>query len=467
MKTSLTPTASVSNRSVIEPEVNRLQRDAENLTHRLEVEKRIGQALDETIKELSKKLTEKAKEVDAKINWKKEEQKEQKKVKILENNLEASKIKLSELKTQNKELRDQIESMRRNKRNTMLQANQLEDEIERAKFELSNHSSKASKFTKIDIDTRSRILGLKVSMDQERSTFSEKISQLESIIVADKRAQTEAMKSINYTEGRREVTETTKLVKMLAEKWRKEAKEKRRALDKYRANIKKMNSALETMSSQSGISQVSYLVNNIITSLDSIKDLETYIVKIHASISELEEELKTCLSQTKNLRESRTMSKAEKNAILSRKIKVLDDYTQTNSSKSQKLIRIRESFEIIRKVLLSILSGLNTIGLEAELTRFIDESLELNERNISGIMNLLDEKMTGFITSIKRLKNDPDADIAMLDLQKLQSKTVREVTTLEILDKDMNEVEDINYPLPYEEMRRRAAAEIASVSIRT
>ena len=119
----------MSNRNGIEPEVNRLQRDAENLTHRLEVEKRIGQALDETIKDLSKKLTEKAKEVDAKINWKKEEQKEQKKVKTLENNLGASKIKLSELKTQNKELRDQIESMRRNKRNTLLQANQLEDEI--------------------------------------------------------------------------------------------------------------------------------------------------------------------------------------------------------------------------------------------------------------------------------------------------------------------------------------------------
>jgi hypothetical protein len=467
MKTSLTPTASVSNRSMIEPEVSRLQRDAENLTHRLEVEKRIGQALDETIKELSKKLTEKAKEVDAKINWKKEEQKEQKKVKSLENNLEASKIKLSELKTQNKELRDQIESMRRNKRNTMLQANQLEDEIERAKFEVASHSTKASKFTKIDIDTRSRILGMKVSMDQERSTYSEKLSQLESIIVADKRAQSEAIKSISCSEGRREVTETTKLVKMLVEKWRKEAKEKRRALEKYRANIKKMNFALETMSSQSGISQISYLVNNIITSLDSIKDLETYIVKIHASISELEEELKTCLSQTKNLRESSTMSAAEKDGILSRKNRVLDEYTQSNSLKSKKLIKIRESFEIIKEVLLSILGKLKILGVEAELTKFIDETLELNERNISSIMNLLDEKMTRFITLVKRLKNDPDADIAMLDLERLQSKAVREVTTLEILDKDTNEVEDINYPLTYEEMRRRAAAEIASVSIRT
>lgn len=467
MKTSLTPTANVSFRNVVEPEVNRLQRDAENLTHRLEVEKRIGQALDETIKDLTKKLTDKGKEVDAKIHWKQEEQKEQKKVKSLENNLDSAKIKLSELKTQNKGFRDQIESMRRNKRNTLLQANQLEDEIDRAKIDVSSHSTKSSKFGRIDIDTRSRILGMKVNIDQERSTYTDKLSQLESVIIADKRAQSEAIKSISLSEGRREVTETAKLVRMLAEKWMKESKDKRRALDRYRANIKKMNSAIESMSSQSGISQISHLVNNIISSFDSIKDLETYIVKIHSSISELEEDLKTCISQTKTLRESSNLSATEKDAILSRKNKSLSDYSLNNNAKSNLLLNIRQSFGPIKDVLFLIIIDMKSIGLEAELTKCIDDSMELNERNIKSIMNLLDENMAKFIILVRKLKNDPDAGIAMLDLERLQSKAVRDAVSLDIADRDMNEAEDINYPLPYEEMRRRAAAEIASLSIRS
>lgn len=464
MRLSQTSLLGNSTYSLHEPEVTRIQRDSENITHRLEVERRIGFALDESIKELTKKLSEKQKQVESTINWKKLEQRDQHKLKLLENNLGVTKTKLSELKTHNKNLRDQIELMRRNKRSTLMHTHSLMTEIDRTSSTAALHATTTDRIMKLETRSRARMSSMKDLLEAERTTFTDKVSQLESILVADKKAQSDLIKNFSQNDIKLEVTDGVRLIRMLAEKWQSKAKETRKVLDNYKDTMKKGYKAVQSMSDQSGIEDIQDLTHAVISAFDRTKDLEAYIIKIHENIQTIEHELDSCTSRMKLLKNSKHYSNSERSSVLSIKSKSLQDSKSSLEDKLNKLTFFRTHLSSLKDSILSILNYLTSLGIQPSFTKFIDDETELNERNFKPLITTLEESLSSFLVILKKLKNDSRAQLAMIDLENISSKEIRETRLDTLIEPDIKEVEDEYNIISTQEMRRRAAAEMSSLS---
>jgi hypothetical protein len=450
--------------SLHEFEVARIQRESENVTHKLEVERRIGFALDDSIKELTKKLSEKQKQVESAINWKKLEHKDQHRLKLLENNLGVTKTKLSELRTQNNNLRDQIELMRRNKRSTLMHTHSLMTEIERTSSTAALHATTADRIMKLETRSRARMTSMQDLLEVERSTFTDKVSQLESILVADKKAQSDIIKNFSQNDMKLEVTDGVRLIRMLAEKWQAKAKETRKVLDKYKDTMKKRYNAVHSMSDQSGIEDMQELTKAVISSFDHTKDLEAYIIKTQENIQNIEQELDSCNSRMNLLKNSKRYSDSERSSVLSIKSKSLQDSKSSLERKLSKLNFFRTNLSSLKDSILSILNYLRSLGIQPSFTKFIDDEAELNERNFKPLITTLEESLSTFIVILKKMQNDSRAQLAMIDLDNISSKEIKETLLGTLSEPDIKEVEDEHHILTAQEMRRRAAAEISSLS---
>lgn len=113
-------TISTLNKSCIhEPDEERLQRDIDSFTKKLELEKRRLVVLDDQYSGLFAELRikrEKYKKTSNVKQKKPQNQRDIKRIKVLENQLEHSMIKYNEKLSENKNLRNQIDQLRREKK---------------------------------------------------------------------------------------------------------------------------------------------------------------------------------------------------------------------------------------------------------------------------------------------------------------------------------------------------------------
>lgn len=464
MRLSQTSLLGKSTYSLHEPEATRIQRDSETITHRLEVEKRIGFALDETIKELTKKLSAKQREVESTINWKKVEHKDQYKLKLLENNLGATKTKLSEIKSQNKNLRDQIELMRRNKRSTLMHTHSLLTEITKTSSTAALHASTAEKFKKREGHSRSRMMSMKDVIESDRNNFTDRLSHLESIIVADKKAHSDIIKNFSQPDIKHEVTDGVRLIRMLAEKWLSKSKDKKKTLEKYREHTQIMIKAVGLMSEHSGIQDITNLAISVINSFDHTKDLEGYMIKIHESIGELEHELLVCNSRMNLMKNHKDFSETERSKILTTKSTSLVNVKLTVSSKSNQLVNIRTQLSVLKEPLISVIKDMNSLDIKTSTSMFMEEDIELTERNFKPLINTLEETLTHFLISLKKMRNSSNPLLAMIDLDKIIAKDMKKTQIGSFLDTEMQTFEDDHHILSSKEMRRRAAVEYSNMA---
>jgi len=101
---------------LLESESDRLQREVDNFTHKLEQQRRRNASLDEQVKSMTVEVKQKKDELQAKLPSVKEEKKLELKIKTLENNLQKEMVKLNDIQAKNKDLREAINVLRREKR---------------------------------------------------------------------------------------------------------------------------------------------------------------------------------------------------------------------------------------------------------------------------------------------------------------------------------------------------------------
>jgi hypothetical protein len=129
-----TSTISTLNKSLIhEPDEERLQRDIDSFTKKLELEKRRLFVLEDQHNLLNSELKIKRKKFKEYSHLKHklpQNQKNIKRIKVLENQLEHSMIKYNEKLSENKNLRNQIDQLRREKKQLDLVYKTLQKEVE-------------------------------------------------------------------------------------------------------------------------------------------------------------------------------------------------------------------------------------------------------------------------------------------------------------------------------------------------
>ena len=101
---------------LLESESDRLQREVDNFTHKLEQQRRRNTSLDEQVHNLSHDVKAKKDDLQSKLPSVKEERRIEVKVKTLENNLQKEMVKLNDIQSKNRELQEKINVLRREKK---------------------------------------------------------------------------------------------------------------------------------------------------------------------------------------------------------------------------------------------------------------------------------------------------------------------------------------------------------------
>jgi hypothetical protein len=164
------------------------------------------------------------------------------------------------------------------------------------------------------------------------------------------------------------------------------------------------------------------------------------------------------------LKNSKRYSDSERSSVLSIKSKSLQDSKSSLERKLSKLNFFRTNLSSLKDSILSILNYLRSLGIQPSFTKFIDDEAELNERNFKPLITTLEESLSTFIVILKKMQNDSRAQLAMIDLDNISSKEIKETLLGTLSEPDIKEVEDEHHILTAQEMRRRAAAEISSLS---
>ena len=178
-------------RTVSNSTLNRLNDQVDMYTSKVEIERKNKEALQKAVRQMTKKILDKRRTIGG-VNAAKEKQGViHKQIRILENRLDKALVKFNEALAYNKELRRQIDNLRRERFMFDKIYKKLEEELREKKnqmatiIELSNQAYEARDGAQLEI------AAIQQSMAKDRAEFEEKMDNFNSIIQQRNRAEQE------------------------------------------------------------------------------------------------------------------------------------------------------------------------------------------------------------------------------------------------------------------------------------
>lgn len=164
--------------SIHEPEALRLQRDIENITQKLEYERREQLLLDDQIKVLEDEIREVKQKHNEFVSNKATESKLSNQYSVLERKLEIAYNQVSDVQAQNRAIREQIDSLRKERVNYKNMIDSLSTDIQAYSTQAQAKNQESRKGVNVDEKQKRQINLLRSKSANERSRFNEKVSQL-------------------------------------------------------------------------------------------------------------------------------------------------------------------------------------------------------------------------------------------------------------------------------------------------
>jgi chromosome segregation ATPase len=189
-----TKQAMASNSSAAAAQIAKLQDQADTYTRKIEMEKRRIEELDKQIESMEKNILEQRKKMGG-VNAAKENHTQiTKQIKILENRLEKALQKFNEALAHNKQLRETIDNLRRERVVFDQIYKKLERELAEKRAEMAEIIDAANDAYAARDQAQEEMARLKKRADQEQMNFEEEWKQLGALIEEDRKRKSDFMK---------------------------------------------------------------------------------------------------------------------------------------------------------------------------------------------------------------------------------------------------------------------------------
>uniref|UniRef100_A0A7S3MRA6 ODAD1 central coiled coil region domain-containing protein n=1 Tax=Fabrea salina TaxID=342563 RepID=A0A7S3MRA6_9CILI len=431
---------------IAEAEAQRLERDTENFTVKLEHERRTSNLLDKELEELKQKCEDKKQKI-RNLQTKNKELKADQKITMVETQLEAAEKRLSDFKTQNNNLREQIDSIRIQNKNSTKDNLKVSDEISRTRSQLSLTNEDVSKLKKSQELTQTNLHKTQKSLIETREMFSERISTLTSKILEDKLQGTKFVKGITvkYAEPIANASELLQLNKNAAENWMRKCKELQEKISSHRSFVEQLRKAMSTMQEQSSLSTYEEVVSSFIKSFEENLRLNNYICEVAEEISSIEEEIAKNTQQIKDFKNFKDESEDSKQQKLQSKRESLETVKQKRTAAIQKTASIKQAFECIQVNIKSISELLSNFKFNSEFFK-----KELNFESTEVYLNQIEELLEAFLQWNNSLENKPQVNMTK-ELPPLKHPRVKAPDVIYETHSD-----EESYPLSSKEIRDKA-----------
>ncbi|CAG9319428.1 unnamed protein product [Blepharisma stoltei] len=455
---------------VREPEIEILHKHIEEITEKLEKEKRESVYLDQQLEYFQDELSKTSCLNKTHFTSGPTEIQLKNKLQMLEKKLDLEITSLNDMRSQNRLIRHEVNVFRRDKRHYKRTLQSLDEGILNVSVVTQEKHEELT--TKVNLASRNlnNIEKLRSKSLNNRSMYSQKLSELSTHIFDEKEREQKVHKRIEKgilgnLNSPGDTIEITKLLKELTSKWKEKLQEKRKILDNYVKHIMNIEDAFEEIRNASGIADFDEIVIALIKSEQQLYEICTYINNMNAEIDRLEEVHSETIEAIKSYGISLEFGLEKLNSLYESSKKKLNDLVEDKNGKIRQTENFRLSLESLQPYFKQVLERCKTSLADLEIAEEIrlDETTTLTEQNIFILLGELEEYLGHLQIFISR-REDGAVDSSRLNRSSilLQDKShefkatsLRDLLELKDLHHDP-EIEDVRYPISVQKLKSRA-----------
>ena len=452
---------------LLESESDRLQREVDNFTHKLEQQRRRNASLDEQVKSMSTEVKTKKEELQAKLPSVKEEKKLELKIKTLENNLQKEMVKLNDIQAKNKDLREAINVLRREKKAYLEMFQSMEKELAEKAKEAEKCNREHVEGSKIEEKYKTKMLKLKAKAEEEIAALQNQFSVMQSVIEEDRKKQNAAVKEIANTlispcgqTGHEDAVDPHKVLEALYKKWVQACKERKAIVDQYHKNIRILSDAFNQIREATGIDDIDEIVTAFIKSEEQHYTLYSYVNSLNTELDALEDRYQYLSKHYEQLRNLLDQEKSSNIAVASELNNQIQELNLEHDSTLAAIENLKQEISSIQEPVEEMLKEFEecqfTLEFNKKLTK--DEGFVVNEQNVEQYLGELEEYLSSLLTHLAYEKGAKLPMISGLDdTDKNEEKKIPDILSTLLQSDNLFEEGDIEeLPLTLDEFQAKS-----------
>jgi chromosome segregation ATPase len=446
----------------------------ENLKQRIEEEKRKSEKLDQEILRYQNELLELRKNMGG-VNSEAEKQKKlNKEIKNLENRLDKAMQKYNQTISQNKQLRLEINKLRKDKNIYEATYKKLQEDLKNKRNEMQEAISSAETAYKNRENALKALEELKKKNESEQKEHEEKWNDLLSQIEQEKKRKEYIQKKEQEKLKDNSLTDIDPEDEIKIKNLAKLSEAEKNSNNESVKLVKDYEEALEKIKAQTGVETLQDLVNAFIGYEEKNTALLNFVNELTSEIEELEKQIEETKSEIAKYKQMGALTDTSKKRMLQKMEEKLASMELKNSINEH---RQKESMKTIASIKEQLKNFITALDPESEVLKEMDDEA-LTEANMMNYLSEVEIKANQIIQSYALIqaqklqveglmKEDPGLyrsnigalnNVNALGYQP-QSNNVPITIALPELqddDEDQGDNEDMNFPLSSEELRKKA-----------
>eukprot|EP00227_Mantoniella_beaufortii_P009215 CAMPEP_0197589222 /NCGR_PEP_ID=MMETSP1326-20131121/10235_1 /TAXON_ID=1155430 /ORGANISM="Genus nov. species nov., Strain RCC2288" /LENGTH=518 /DNA_ID=CAMNT_0043154135 /DNA_START=127 /DNA_END=1683 /DNA_ORIENTATION=- len=374
-------------------QIAKLQDQADMFTRKIELEKRRVAELDKQIAVMQAKIMEQRKKMGGVNAARENNQQIQKQIKILENRLDKALVKYNEALAHNKQLRQTIDNLRRER----LVFDQIYKKLEKELQEKKKEMGKIIEISNKAYEARDRAVNemakLKAQADKEQQAFEAEWRELGKLIEHDRKMK-EFMKNRRKDQeaegklGEMSMEEETKLRKKVIKGNWNIAKDKA-AQQVSMEKVQSYGEAFAKIQQATGITDIDELVTTFINAEDENFRLFNYVNELNQEIEKLEEQITDIKSEIEKYKGQGVNTDNQRKKIL----KDLEDRLAKTEAKAE---MYEQKYQAAMKTVNALKDGIwkiyNKIGCNTAANREMLGEEGVSEQNMMQYLGIIEQR---------------------------------------------------------------------------
>lgn len=342
--------------SIREPESHTLYRHIEEMTEKLEKEKRESIYLEQQLEMLKEELITASAFNKSKFIPGASEVQLKNKLHVLEKKLDLEITSLNEMRSHNRLIRSEVNTFRRDKRHYKRTLQSLNESLMNTSLKHEEIEKVMTQKVNVQMGNKKLIETLRSKSQDSRANFTQRMSQFSSFISEEKEKELMIHKRIErgilgQLNKPGDNIEIARLIRLLVNKWKEKLKDKQRILETYSKFVKKINDGFDEIKNASGISNIDEIVVALIKSEQQMYEVCAYINNMNAEIDHLEEIQHETLDAIKSYSVSKEHGITKMTSILENSIKKLENLQKIQSIKAQETVNLKASIDSLTPIL--------------------------------------------------------------------------------------------------------------------
>eukprot|EP00960_Hanusia_phi_P077045 768641-Hanusia_phi.AAC.4 len=390
-------------------QLNKLQDQAESYTKRIETEKKRIEELDSSIKDLNEKVLEQRKKVGGANAVRENNLKSQKHIQLLENRLDKSLLKFNEALANNKQLRESIDNLRREKQGFDQIYKKLEKDLSEKKSEMQKIIEMSNVAYEVRDKAQQEMAMLKIQADREQASFEAEWKELGKLIEDDRK-----MKELMRQREKAGIGSNGKFED--EDKLRKKIMKGNTSISKDKAaqqaalhKVQSYEEAFAKIQASTGISDIDELVATFIEAEDKNFSLFNYVNELNNEVEKLEEQIADTRSEIEKHRGKGQNNDNQRKQILIdledklAKTEAKAEQFEARASKTMQTMNVLKQGIQVRQSEMCLLppqlaltlllqDTFNKIGCNAELVNAVAGNQGVTESNMMQYLGIIEQR---------------------------------------------------------------------------